>query len=84
MIGCEGDFRVRIMAQGAQLVPFPQPWIPSSMGVEGYVATLRLEPRAPTDGDRTFAEWSAEFECDPAREAELVEASGHESPRHPG
>ena len=28
------------------------------MGVEGYVATLRLTP--VTDGDRTFAEWSAE------------------------
>ena len=40
----------------------------------GYVATLRLTP--VTDGDRTFAEWSAEFECDPAREAELVEMIG--------
>lgn len=46
----------------------------SSMGVEGYVATLRLTP--VTDGDRTFAEWSAEFDCDPAREAELVEGIG--------
>ena len=34
----------------------------SSMGVENYVATLRLTP--VTDGDRTFAEWSAEFDCD--------------------
>ena len=46
----------------------------SSMGVEGYVATLRLTP--VTDGDRTFVEWSAEFDCDPAREAELVEGIG--------
>ena len=46
----------------------------SSMGVEGYVATLRLTP--VTDGDRTFAEWSAEFDCDPVREAELVEGIG--------
>ena len=46
----------------------------SSMGVEGYVATVRLTP--VTDGDRTFAEWSAEFDCDPAREAELVEGIG--------
>ena len=46
----------------------------SSMGVEGYVATLRLTP--VTDGDRTFAEWSAEFDCDPAREAELCEMIG--------
>ena len=46
----------------------------SSMGVDGYVATLRLTP--VTDGDRTFAEWSAEFDCDPAREADLVEMIG--------
>jgi len=46
----------------------------SSMGVENYVATLRLTP--VTEGDRTFAEWSAEFDCDPAREAELVEMIG--------
>ena len=44
------------------------------MGVENYVATLRLTP--VTEGDRTFAEWSAEFECEPAREAELVETIG--------
>ena len=44
------------------------------MGVDGYVATLRLTP--VTDGDRTFAEWSAEFDCDPAREADLVEMIG--------
>jgi Polyketide cyclase / dehydrase and lipid transport len=42
----------------------------SPMGVEGYVATLRLTP--VTEGDRTFLEWTAEFECDPAREAELI------------
>ena len=46
----------------------------SSMGVEGYVATLRLTP--VTDGDRTFAEWSAEFDCAPEREAELVDGIG--------
>lgn len=46
----------------------------SPMGVENYVATLRLWPI--TDGDRTFAEWSAEFECPPEREAELVALIG--------
>ncbi len=46
----------------------------SPMGVEDYIATLKLTPI--TDGDRTFAEWSAEFECDPNREAELVEQIG--------
>ena len=42
----------------------------SPMGVENYVATLKLTPI--TDGDRTFAEWSAEFDCAPEREDELV------------
>ena len=34
----------------------------SPMGVENYVATLKLTP--VTDGARSFAEWSAEFDCD--------------------
>ena len=46
----------------------------SPMGVEDYVATLKLTPI--TDGDRTFAEWSAEFECDPTRESALIEQIG--------
>lgn len=46
----------------------------SPMGVEDYVATLKLTPI--TDGDRTFAEWSAEFECAPGREQELAEQIG--------
>ncbi len=33
----------------------------SPMGVENYVATLKLTP--VTDGNRTFAEWWAEFDC---------------------
>ena len=46
----------------------------SPMEVESYVATLKLTPI--TDGDRTFAEWSAEFDCPPEREAELVALIG--------
>ena len=45
------------------------------MGVENYIATLRLTPI--TDGDRTFAEWSAEFDCPPEREGDLVELIGN-------
>jgi uncharacterized protein YndB with AHSA1/START domain len=33
----------------------------SPMPLTDYVATLRLTP--VTDGDRTFAEWTAEFAC---------------------
>jgi hypothetical protein len=47
----------------------------SPMGVSDYIATLRLIPI--TDGERTFAEWSAEFGCDPAREPELRDQIGN-------
>jgi len=46
----------------------------SPMGVDNYVATLKLTPI--TDGDRTFAEWSAEFDCAPGREQALSENIG--------
>lgn len=46
----------------------------SPMGVSNYVATLKLTPI--TDGGRTFAEWSAEFDCPPEREDELVQQIG--------
>lgn len=42
----------------------------SAMGVDNYVATLKLTP--VTDGNRCFAEWSAEFDCDEGREQELT------------
>jgi len=46
----------------------------SPMGVDNYVATLKLTP--VTDGARTFAEWSAEFDCPEGRERELTEQIG--------
>lgn len=42
----------------------------SPMPLTDYVATLRLTP--VTDGDKTFAEWTAEFECAPEAAQELV------------
>jgi Polyketide cyclase / dehydrase and lipid transport len=48
----------------------------SSMGVANYVATLKLTPI--TDGDRTFAEWSAEFDCAPERAKELARSIGQD------
>ena len=47
----------------------------SPMGVANYVATLKLTP--VTDGGRTFAEWSAEFDCAEGREHELNELIGN-------
>ena len=46
----------------------------SPMGVENYVATLKLTPI--TDGNRSFAEWTAEFDCDPAKASELATMIG--------
>jgi hypothetical protein len=46
----------------------------SPMGVENYVATLKITPI--TDGNRSFAEWSAEFDCAPERAAELTQNIG--------
>ena len=46
----------------------------SPMGVANYVATLKLTPI--TDGNRSFAEWSAEFDCAEGRERELGELIG--------
>jgi uncharacterized protein YndB with AHSA1/START domain len=46
----------------------------SPMPIENYVATLKLTP--VTDGNRSFAEWSAEFDCDESAERELAEAIG--------
>ena len=46
----------------------------SPMGVTNYIATLKLTPI--TDGNRTFAEWSAEFDCAPNEERRLAEQIG--------
>ena len=46
----------------------------SPMPLTNYVATLRLTPI--TDQDRTFVEWSAEFDCAPDKEQELVSGIG--------
>ena len=46
----------------------------SPMPLENYVATLRLTP--VTDGDRTFAEWTAEFDCAEEAAEDLVSGIG--------
>lgn len=46
----------------------------SPMGVENYIATLSLTP--VTDGNVTFAEWQARFDCPADREAELMQQIG--------
>lgn len=48
----------------------------SPMPLTNYIATLRLNPI--TDGDRCFAEWSAEFDCAIADEDGLVSGIGND------
>ncbi|WP_142846621.1 SRPBCC family protein [Telmatospirillum sp. J64-1] len=47
----------------------------SAMPLSNYVAEASLFP--VTDGDRTFAVWTADFRCAPEVEAELVEKVHH-------
>jgi hypothetical protein len=76
--GCVGDFRLRngdrirekLLGLSGYGMFCTYAILESPMGVENYVATLRLTP--VTDGERTFAEWTAEFDCAPEHEGELI------------
>lgn len=78
-VGCIRDFRLqngdRIREQLLGLSDHDYTCtyaiLESPMPLNDYVATLRLTP--VSDGDRTFIEWSAEFDCAPDDEAGLVE-----------
>ena len=69
-----GRIRERLLALSDYEFSQSYAILESPMGVENYVATLRLLPI--TDGARSFAEWSADFDCPPGREAELVNQIG--------
>jgi hypothetical protein len=81
-VGCIRNFRLKdggtIREQLLALSDFDLQCVysilESPMGVENYVATLKLTP--VTDGNRTFAEWSAEFDAPPSRERRLAEDIG--------
>lgn len=70
-----GFLRERLLALSDYDYSVTYAILESPMGVENYIATLKLMP--VTDGGRTFAEWTAEFDCDPAAEAELVANIGN-------
>ncbi len=69
-----GAIRERLLALSDYDYSCTYSILESPMGVENYVATLKLTPI--TDGNRTFAEWSAEFDCPAEREDALVEEIG--------
>ena len=81
-IGCIRDFNLqngdRIREQLLGLSDYDMfctyAILESPMPLENYVATLRLTPI--TDGDRVFAEWSAEFDCAADAEDDLVAGIG--------
>jgi len=81
-IGCIRNFRLRdggrIREKLLALSDFDMSCtysiLESPMGVENYLATLRLVP--VTESGHTFAEWSAEFDAAPEREAQLVRDIG--------
>jgi hypothetical protein len=69
-----GRIRERLLALSDCDFSFTYEILESPMGVSNYVATIRLIP--VTDGDRTFCEWSADFECPPDRADALVKQIG--------
>lgn len=83
-IGCVRDFELtdggRIREQLLALSDFDYSFsyciLESPMPVSNYVAGLRLVP--VTDGDRTFAEWTAEFDTEPGQEQEMARLIGQD------
>jgi hypothetical protein len=69
-----GTIRERLLALSDYDFTCTYEILASPMGVENYVATLKLTP--VTDGNRCFAEWSAEFDCAEGRENELTQLIG--------
>jgi hypothetical protein len=69
-----GRIRERLLALSDYDLSMSYAILESPMGVENYTAVLKLTP--VTDGDRSFAEWSAEFDCPAGRQADLVRHIG--------
>jgi uncharacterized protein YndB with AHSA1/START domain len=81
-VGCVRDFhlqngdRIREKLLGLSDYDFFCTYsiLESPMPLTDYVATLRLTP--VTDGERTFIEWTAEFDCAEAEAEGLVSGIG--------
>jgi hypothetical protein len=69
-----GRFREQLLALSDYDFSCTYSILESPMGASNYIATLKLSPI--TDGNRTFAEWSAEFDCTAGRETELAQFVG--------
>lgn len=81
-VGCIRNFRLRdggivrerLLALSDYDLSCTYSILESPMGVENYIATLSLTP--VTDGNVTFAEWQADFDCPAEREAALTQQIG--------
>ena len=69
-----GTIRERLLALDDRARSCTYAILESDMAVRNYVATIALLPI--TDGERTFAEWRAEWDCDRADEPALVRLIG--------
>lgn len=70
-----GNIREQLLSLSDFDYDFSYAILESPMGVENYVARVKLTP--VTDGNRTFAEWSAEFDCPAERTRELADLIGN-------
>jgi Polyketide cyclase / dehydrase and lipid transport len=70
-----GTIRERLLALSDYDLTCTYAILESPMAVTDYIATISLTP--VTDGDRTFAEWQADFECSPENETALVDQIGN-------
>jgi hypothetical protein len=71
-----GNIREQLLALSDFDYSFTYSILVSPMAVENYIATLKLTPI--TDGGRTFAEWTAEFDCEPRDAGALAAQIGQE------
>jgi Polyketide cyclase / dehydrase and lipid transport len=81
-VGCIRNFRLkdgglireRLLALSDYDMSCTYAILESPMGVENYISVFSLTP--VTDGNTTFAEWTADFDAAPEREAELIRSIG--------
>ncbi|NER25163.1 MAG: SRPBCC family protein [Symploca sp. SIO1B1] len=70
-----GNIRERLLTLSDSDYLFSYSILEAPMPVRNYVATLQLQPI--TDGDLTYAQWTANFDCDPQEENGLIELIGN-------
>jgi len=69
-----GNIREKLLVLSDLDYLFSYSILESPMPLTNYVATVQLKPI--TDGDRTYAEWTAIFDCDPQDENHLINLVG--------